>query len=483
MGAIPHSTATTNGSSTSPIDLIRSLENFIDNPNGPVDSESSVAVVHATNNNALTSILNVASGTDDMARRNVHLYVGSPNSRSAIDRYHQALERLDVATRDFLAAKCLFDIPERPLADHLVGNFFDFADPHIPLLHKVDFLERYKALNVPPLLMQAVLFVGSHFAESEFVAASPWQDRDQMIAHFFEKAKLIADFELESDQLTLVQSFVLLGEKHEILDESCNQRGLHDGPPSQVKRTAFPARWPAFLFIFRCFDRIETLHLSPSQKRHWTRVAWVTMVNPDLVWTLHARLTVAQARDCFVAASFGTPAIIDDRWTDKDNIAWDAGKFDESREGQESEYIPSRSPETVKYAVTIIWLGALSKRSSHSRLGTPFLTGLVGHILHKLHYWSRSTAEPVSSAVLEEFQQLLNKFAADCPSVMDVELQDTSTMPREHLIYSPLLRAAYALVSLFYYWALAERHKDPKLRSESKEALHAAAHDVCEVGA
>lgn len=213
IGAIPHSTATTNGSSTSPIDLIRSLENFIDNPNGPVDSESSVAVVHATNNNALTSILNVASGTDDMARRNVHLYVGSPNSRSAIDRYHQALERLDVATRDFLAAKCLFDIPERPLADHLVGNFFDFADPHIPLLHKVDFLERYKALNVPPLLMQAVLFVGSHFAESEFVAASPWQDRDQMIAHFFEKAKLIADFELESDQLTLVQSFVLLGER------------------------------------------------------------------------------------------------------------------------------------------------------------------------------------------------------------------------------------------------------------------------------
>lgn len=105
----------------------------------------------------------------------------------------------------------------------------------------------------------------------------------------------------------------------------------------------------------------------------------------------------------------------------------------------------------------------------------------MGHVLHKLHSWSRISAEPVTSAVLEEIREMLAKFGKDCPSVMDVEMQDTSAIPREHLIYSPLLRAAHALVSLFYYWSLAERHRDPVVKRESKEMLHAAAHDVCEV--
>lgn len=169
--------------------------------------------MHATNNNALTSILNAASGTDDITRRNVHLYVGPSTSCSAVDRYNDALARFDPVTREFIAAKRLFDLPDPPLADHLVENFFNYADPHVPILHKVDFLERYRVRKAPPLLMQAVLFVGSHFADDDFVADSPWECRDQMTSAFFEKAKLIADFELESDQITLVQSFVLLAER------------------------------------------------------------------------------------------------------------------------------------------------------------------------------------------------------------------------------------------------------------------------------
>lgn len=430
----PHSTATTNGASCSPVDLIRSLENFIDNPHEPVDGEGSVAVVHATNNNALTSILNAASGTDDITRRNVHLYVGPSTSCSAVDRYNDALARFDPVTREFIAAKRLFDLPDPPLADHLVENFFNYADPHVPILHKVDFLERYRVRKAPPLLMQAVLFVGSHFADDDFVADSPWECRDQMTSAFFEKAKLIADFELESDQITLVQSFVLLAERWLGWTQERNTR-------------YWMSRAVNVAYMMGLHRRIETMNLSPAQQRFWSRVAWVTM-----------------ARDCFVAASFGTPAVIDDRWTDKEYTVWCPSRFDESREGQESEYVPSRSPETVKYSVTLIWLGAL-----------------MGHVLHKLHSWSRISAEPVTSAVLEEIREMLAKFGKDCPSVMDVEMQDTSAIPREHLIYSPLLRAAHALVSLFYYWSLAERHRDPVVKRESKEMLHAAAHDVCEL--
>lgn len=147
--------ATTHGTSPSPADLIRSLENFLENPHGPVDDERSVAIVHATNNNALASVLNAASGTDENAQRNVHLYVGPSTSSSTKDRYNEALARFDAETRGFLTAKGIFDLPCAHLADHLVQNYFDYADPHLPLIHKTDFLERYKARNVPLLLMQS----------------------------------------------------------------------------------------------------------------------------------------------------------------------------------------------------------------------------------------------------------------------------------------------------------------------------------------
>lgn len=173
-----------------------------------------MAIVHATNNNAFTSILNAAADTDENSRRNVHLYAGSSiHACSAMDRYREAIGHLDAPTRKFLAEKGVFDLPDAYLADSLIQNFFDYADPHVPLIDKTDFLERYKTRNVPPLLLQSVMFVGSHFALDEHVAASPWPTRAEMTAGFFEKAKLIADFELERDQITLVQSFVLLAER------------------------------------------------------------------------------------------------------------------------------------------------------------------------------------------------------------------------------------------------------------------------------
>lgn len=71
-----------------------------------------------------------------------------------------------------------------------------------------------------------------------------------------------------------------------------------------------------------------------------------------------------QAKDCFVAAMFGTPTIIDERWTDREELSWDSSYFDESRDGQGGDSAPSRTPETVKYSTALVWLGALGELSS-----------------------------------------------------------------------------------------------------------------------
>ncbi|EOD44008.1 cutinase transcription factor 1 alpha [Neofusicoccum parvum] len=388
----PRAASAAAAAASSPVDLIRSLEYFIEHPHGPVDDERSVAIVHATDNNALASVLRAAAGADPHGR-NVHLYVGPSSSCSAVDRYNEALARFDPDTRSFLAAKGIFDRPGAALAAHLVQNFFDYADPHLPLIHKTDFLERFRAKSVPLLLLQSVFFVGSLFADDGHVSAAGWPSRAHMTASFFDKAKLIADFEIESDQITLVQSFVLLAERWLGWTDERNTR-------------YWMSRAVNVAYMMGLHRKIETLQLSPSQQRLWARIAWVTM----------------------------------------------------------AEYVPSRSPETIKYCVTLVWLGAL-----------------VGQTLTKLHSSSRTVAEPVTPAVLDELRQRMETLAPDCPGLIDVELQDISTTPKAQLLYGPLLRAGYALVSLFYYWALAERHRDPAVKLESREMLHAAANDVCDV--
>lgn len=98
--------------------------------------------------------------------------------------------------------------------------------------------------------------------------------------------------------------------------------------------------------------------------------------------------------------------------------------------------------------------------------------------LSKLHSRSRTSTEPVTA---DELQQMLDQLASDCPGLIDIELQDPATTPKAQLLYGPLLRAAYALVSIFYHWAVVERHKDPAIKLTSREKLHAAAYDVCDV--
>ena len=211
--AEPSFTSIGNSTSASSDELLRSLENFIENPNGPVDDKYSAAIIHATNNNAFTTILNAATGTEQNTHRNVHLYVGVSTHKSTMDRYRDAIGKLDQETRSFLASKGVFDWPEKHLADHLIDRYFQYADPHSPILHKRDFLRRYAEKDVPPLLLHSVMFAACHFADQEQIDVSPWLTQESMASHFFEKAKLVADFELEKDQITLVQSYVILSDR------------------------------------------------------------------------------------------------------------------------------------------------------------------------------------------------------------------------------------------------------------------------------
>ncbi|PSN75600.1 hypothetical protein BS50DRAFT_671698 [Corynespora cassiicola Philippines] len=422
----------TNSPPASSDDLLRSLENFIENSNGPVDDKYSAAIIHATNNNAFTTILNAATGTEQNTHRNVHLYVGVSTHQSTMDRYRDAIGKLDQETRSFLASKGVFDWPEKHLADHLIDKYFQYADPHNPILHKRDFLRRYAEKDVPPLLLHSVMFAACHFADQEQIDVSPWLTQKSMASQFFEKAKLVADFELEKDQITLVQSYVILSDRWVSWTDERNSR-------------YWMSRAINVAYMMGLHRKIETLNLTPSQQRLWNRIAWVVA-----------------GRDSVVSATFGTPVIIDNRWTDKSYTELDTALYEESEPG-ETNYVSLRSPATIEYCIQ-----------------TTINSAVMSWTLSKIHAISRNPrfkAEPVN---LEEISDLVRKSAATCPSLLDIELQDASSIPKAELVFKPMVRICHATVMIFHHWALISIHADPILRKESREKTRFHAIQLCE---
>ncbi|GME53322.1 uncharacterized protein LTHEOB_9514 [Neofusicoccum parvum] len=188
-----------------------------------LDSRDGV-ILHTEESAALSHVLKTAHNGPENGYRDYHLQLGRPVTLPTADRYREALSNCDSTTRDFLVAKGVFDVPDAALTNALVQLYFDHIDPHIPVIHKTNFLEKYRNGTAPPLLLNSVLFLGSHYADEQVISASRWPSGADMAQTFFDRARLIADFELEQDQITLIQSFVLLAQRWQNCTQERNPR-------------------------------------------------------------------------------------------------------------------------------------------------------------------------------------------------------------------------------------------------------------------
>lgn len=82
---------------------------------------------------------------------------------------------------------------------------------------------------------------------------------------------------------------------------------------------------------------------------------------------------------------------------------------------------------------------------------------------------------------MEEIQGVLDKCEADCPSFLDIELQDASSMSKAELLFKPMVRVSYAATMIFHHWALISIHEDPTLKQESREKTRFYAVQLYEV--
>ena len=122
------------------------------------------------------------------------------------------LTELDNIEIEILHQRGAFLLPPRALCDELVGAYFKWVAPVVPVVSRSRFMRRYRDPKNPPslLLLQAILLAGSRVCTNPQLM-DPSGSTTPAAMTFYKRAKALYDANYEDDRVTIVQALVLMG--------------------------------------------------------------------------------------------------------------------------------------------------------------------------------------------------------------------------------------------------------------------------------
>ncbi|KAJ6109736.1 hypothetical protein N7486_001971 [Penicillium sp. IBT 16267x] len=124
---------------------------------------------------------------------------------------------------DYLAAKGALTIPDVALRNELLKAYIHYVHSYMPLLDLEEFLQTIVQNDgvhrISLLLFQAVMFAGMAFVDMKHLQAAGYQTRKAARKIFFQRARLLYDFDYEVDRISLVQSLLLMTYWYETPDD------------------------------------------------------------------------------------------------------------------------------------------------------------------------------------------------------------------------------------------------------------------------
>lgn len=149
----------------------------------------------------------------------------SPSSGAVVlpDYIRGLPARLQKEDIDYLAMKGALTIPDATLRNELLKSYIHYVHTYMPLLDLEDFLQtivQNDGINrMSLLLFQAVMFAGTAFIDLKHLHAAGYSSRKAARKAFFQRARLLYDFDYEVDRISLVQSLLLMTYWYETPDD------------------------------------------------------------------------------------------------------------------------------------------------------------------------------------------------------------------------------------------------------------------------
>ncbi|KAI0011164.1 fungal-specific transcription factor domain-containing protein [Xylariaceae sp. FL0662B] len=131
------------------------------------------------------------------------------------------IEREDV---NYLYVKGALSLPELSLQNALLSAYIEYVHPFMPLLELHDYLNMIHSRDglhgqISLFLYQSVMFAASAFVDVKYLKEAGYASRKAARKAFFSKARLLYDFDYESDRLILVQGLLLMTYWYETPDD------------------------------------------------------------------------------------------------------------------------------------------------------------------------------------------------------------------------------------------------------------------------
>lgn len=131
--------------------------------------------------------------------------------------------RLQKDDIDYLTVKGALTIPDVTLRNELLKAYIHYVHTYMPLLDLEEFLQTIVQNDgihrISLLLFQAVMFAGMAFVDMKHLQAAGYQTRKAARKIFFQRARLLYDFDYEVDRISLVQSLLLMTYWYETPDD------------------------------------------------------------------------------------------------------------------------------------------------------------------------------------------------------------------------------------------------------------------------
>ncbi|KAK4981863.1 hypothetical protein LTR66_009641, partial [Elasticomyces elasticus] len=174
----------------------------------------------------------------------------------------------------YLEAKGALTIPEPPLRNELLRCFVEFVHPYMPL---VDIQDLVMAIDrndgSPPislLLFQSIMFAGIATVDMRHLRSAGYATRRDARRRFFQKTRILYDFDYEPDRISLIQSLLLMTYWYETPDD---QKDSHHwmGIAVSLSHTIGLHRNP------------QRSTMDPRRQGLWKRIWWSTFMRDRLI--------------------------------------------------------------------------------------------------------------------------------------------------------------------------------------------------------
>ncbi|OTB07825.1 hypothetical protein M426DRAFT_229743 [Hypoxylon sp. CI-4A] len=216
------------------------------------------------------------AGTGDLRTAHFLNTLEEPDASSQLPAFIRPLPA-KIAPEDvtYLHTKGALTLPSPSLQNALLTAYVEYVHPYMPLIELHDFLSMINSRDglygqTSLFLYQSVMFAATAFVDVKYLKEAGYASRKTARREFFYKARLLYDFDYESDRLVLVQGLLLMTYWYETPDDQ-KDTWHWMGVAISLAHTIGLHRNPA------------NTNMTPRKQKLWKRIWWSCFMRDRLI--------------------------------------------------------------------------------------------------------------------------------------------------------------------------------------------------------